>query len=181
MWDEIKSYFEMYSLYYYKVKRTYKQHIKPFFYLQNYKRFFKWIPVIWNDREWDYYFLFQLLKHKLKKDSKYFEKHGIGANNKKIAREMRLCINLIDRIIKDDYCSDMLDKIDEKYGKFILVPTNKVGYTSLTREKLKDNEELHEKYRKDTKKMVAHADYLREQDKEFLFDLLKKNIFHWWD
>lgn len=181
MWKEITDYFKMYTDYFLECKRNYKQYVTPFFYLKNYKRMFKWLPVVWNDREWDYLFLLDILKYKLENDSVYYENDGVTVNSKKVAKQMKMCIALIDRISKDDYSMFMLDKLDEKYGEFIFLPTEREGYTSLTRENLKDNEKLHEQYRKDSKRFMEYEDYMRKQDKEYLFDTMKKHIFRWWD
>ncbi len=181
MWKEITDYFKMYTDYFLECKRNYNQYVTPFFYLKNYKRMFKWFPVIWNDREWDYLFLLDILKHKLENDSVYYENDGVTVNSKKVAKQMKMCIALIDRISKDDYSMFMLDKLDEKYGEFIFLPTEREGYTSLTRENLKDNEKLHEQYRKDSKRFLDYEVCMRNQDKEYLFDTMKKHIFRWWD
>lgn len=181
MWKEITDYFKMYTDYFLECKRNYNQYVTPFFYLKNYKRMFKWLSVIWNDREWDYLFLLDILKHKLENDSVYYENDGVTVNSKKVAKQMKMCIALIDRISKDDYSMFMLDKLDEKYGKFIFLPTEREGYTSLTRENLKDNEKLHEQYRKDSKRFMEYEVYMRKQDKEYLFNTMKKHIFRWWD
>lgn len=173
---------DRFETYYYKIKRSYIQYVKPFYNIYNYKKLFKWIPVIWNDREWDYIFFLDIIKFKLKKDSSFYENNGVSVNSKKVAKQMKLCIALIDRIKNDDYCSDMLDKIDEKYGEFITVPSDKPDCFILTRNKFDENDEKQkENYRKDIKKMVEHSDYLRKQDKDYLFDLMKKHIFSWWD
>lgn len=37
-----------------------------------------WFPVVWNDRDWDQYFLWRLLQRKFEKMNKYFEEDTIA-------------------------------------------------------------------------------------------------------
>jgi len=70
------------------------------------KNIFQWIPVIYNDRHWDYVFIFIILKHKLdlmlqyrKHDSAMMHYVKEEEDNEKIKK----VIEALDRLIKDEY------------------------------------------------------------------------------
>ncbi len=58
-----------------------------------------WLPVIWQDRDWDYVFIFILLHHKLKGID--LSKTFIGGNREQ--KYIEIAVLLLDRIIEDDY------------------------------------------------------------------------------
>ena len=79
------------------------------------KNIIRWIPVLWNDRDWDYHYTFEILKTKLKFQSKHFRKYGYHESSERDAERMELCIKLIDRV-QNEYYFDQL--IERKRGEF---------------------------------------------------------------
>ena len=66
-----------YNEWYWKLYRWFKWEFK---YLhrdiaKGIKNLWKWFPVIWKDRDWDNYFIFEALKFKLKNTANYLVKH----------------------------------------------------------------------------------------------------------
>ena len=41
---------------------------------QGIKNLVRWFPIIWRDRDWDDHYIFEVLKFKLKNQSKYIDK-----------------------------------------------------------------------------------------------------------
>lgn len=62
-----------------------------------------WFSVIWKDRWWDHHFFFVILHKKLSLMEKNFRKHGCYTRAEKDADKMKIVVNLLDRIIKDEY------------------------------------------------------------------------------
>lgn len=68
-----------------------------------------WLPIIWKDRNWDGFYIFDILKFKLKQQALY-----IGGKNRHTraqidARNMLICVNLIQKIQDDFYESEYFD------------------------------------------------------------------------
>jgi hypothetical protein len=63
----------------------------------------KWFPVIWKDRQWDHFFILQMMKFKLELMSKFFKTKAWSTRAEDDAKNMDQCIHLLDRILKDDY------------------------------------------------------------------------------
>lgn len=68
-----------------------------------------WIPIIWNDRNWDYYYILKMLKHKLKL-----------IDSEQSCRYNKICQILIDRIQDDYYYNEMNQYIDRE-AKFVKI------------------------------------------------------------
>lgn len=48
-------------------------------FISNIKNVIRWLPVIWKDRDWDDYYIFEVLKFKLKNQAEYIgyhDRHG---------------------------------------------------------------------------------------------------------
>jgi hypothetical protein len=83
------------------------------------KNIIRWIPVLWKDRDWDYWHIFEILKVKLKFQSEYFRKHGYHESSERDAEKMELCIKLIDKIQNEYYLDEQLMKKDPVTDKDI--------------------------------------------------------------
>jgi hypothetical protein len=163
------------------------------------KNLTKWFSVIWNDRDWDHHFLFEILKFKLEQMEDLQEilkfkleqmedlqrKHGIKLYRDKYADQMRVCINLLNRIIEDEYYENTFKHHDKKWGEADLVfkplpDDEELGLMEIEREKVTTDKEKAQE-RKEWKRLHEHSEKLREQDLDMLFLNMRKYIQGWWD
>jgi len=82
----------------------------------------RWTPIIWGDRDWDYYFLIKIMHFKIAKMSRCIG-NGCHVNAKREEKQMRICMGLLKRMMDDEYASQKnLDglKTDSKYLGLIL-------------------------------------------------------------
>jgi len=88
------------------------------------KNLLRWFPIIWNDEQWDHYFIFEVLKHKLIFTAEHTRKYGYHVNSKYDADRMMLCVRLIEKVQNEEYMNVLADddhltkeKIDAAYNK----------------------------------------------------------------
>ncbi len=82
-----------------------------------FKKLWYWLPVIWNDYDFDYAYFWIIMQHKLKSMRNFFNSdYAFGANSKKDAEKMDLCIKVLDRIINEDYLENAHMWHDKKWG-----------------------------------------------------------------
>lgn len=62
----------------------------------------KWVPVIWGDRDWDWYYLTKIMEYKLRKMSISFKEEGVCVGSEIHAKNMLICAELLKRLNKDD-------------------------------------------------------------------------------
>jgi hypothetical protein len=84
----------------------------------------KWFPVIWQDENWDYYYIFEILKHKLTIMSKHIDENGYHVSAKYDASRMRLCVKLIEKVQNEEYM-DVLANDDDLTEEKIEAAMNK--------------------------------------------------------
>jgi hypothetical protein len=70
---------------------------------QGVKNLIYWFPAVWLDRWWDHFFLYRILIRKLSQMEKGFREHGHSTNSEKDAKNIKICILLLDRLVKDGY------------------------------------------------------------------------------
>jgi len=68
--------------------------------IQNLIKFF---PLVWNDRNWDWAYLYRLMQFKLEGMAKDTRKFGYHTNDIRYARHMELTAKVLGRLIEDDY------------------------------------------------------------------------------
>jgi hypothetical protein len=90
----------------------------------------RWIPIIWKDRDWDFYFTYEILKKKLEFQAEFTRKHGYHMYNAQDANRMETCVRLIKKLQHEEY---------------IIIPVTNRKYTE---EDFKKDQMRHDKARK---------------------------------
>lgn len=171
---------------YYTIKR-YIINTKDFFHYdisRGIRNLVRWFPIIWKDRNYDQYFIYVLLHKKLSLTEKCL-RNGYHLYAEKTADQIKLCVLLLDRLIKDEYHLHAHKRHDEKWGgpelQFYDLE-DQPGYSGIDishkNVKTKKDEELE---RKDFKRACNHQEQLIEQDLDMLFKTMRKHIRGWWD
>jgi hypothetical protein len=144
----------------------------------------RWFPVIWNDRNWDQYYIYIILRKKLKLTEKTLRNgHHLYAD--RTADQIKVCIFLLNRLIKDEYHMNAFKRHNEKWGEtefeFEKIK-DRPGYSSLkiTHPNVKTEKDK-KLQKKDFKRASDHVEYLTNQDVEMLFRNMNKYIRGWWD
>jgi hypothetical protein len=145
----------------------------------------KWFPVIWKNRDWDHSFIWLILHKKLTLMEYCIRNYGHHVYNKRDADQIKLCINLLDRLIKDDYHDNVFKYHDQKWGqlhlRFIDIKDNpEISRVNITRPKIITIEDKKQE-RKEFRRLSEKVEKQRKQDIYFLFDYMKKHIQGWWD
>ena len=139
----------------------------------------KWFPVIWNDEDYDFQTIYTLLYHKLNHMEQYYESDKTySANADKTAYEIMIAKNLAKRLAKENYLNNALIEHEQKYPDYLekSFHTEKIEGKDLYR--IMDLNSKEEK--KSFERCSQLSDYLEQQDREYLFDYLKKKIRNWW-
>ena len=71
------------------------------------KNLYKWFWVIWNDRDWDHYYIFQVLKFKLEKQANHLAENGFHNNAQRDAELMMTCVRLINKLQNEYYYDEL--------------------------------------------------------------------------
>lgn len=87
---------------------------------------FAWIPLLWKDREWDYGFMLEIERFKLRRMCKWYKKNNYGhlASGERTYKQMKLAASLLDIILESDWWTidDRYRKIFDENGKYIPTP-----------------------------------------------------------
>lgn len=150
-------------------------------YAQNILRILKWIPIIWNDRDWDYAHLFKIISFKLEcmeNDEGYVRFLYRGVRYK---RQLKYAKHLVDKII--DFDINDCTKIEEKYGEismsFLETDDSNLKECKITRSKLtKENEE---QYYLDLKENYLNVELEYSKLVDRCFKHIKKYHQKWWN
>ena len=164
------------------------------------KNLWYWFPVIWKDRDWDSNYIYYILEHKIKAQSKYIGERDIHTTAKRDAEIMMICVKLMEKDREEFYIMEYLDYHKSKHW-FEPVPGNE-NLSSWNSRLLEENfDEYFRKYPLIYKKVLNGEGPFtlegREKDKEIiamniahinqerahklLFKILEENIQKWWD
>ena len=159
-----------------------------------------WFPIIWKDRNWDSHYIFEIMMHKLKAQSKYIGERDIHTRAQRDAEIMMTCVRLMKLIDDDFYSSEYSDYHKTKH--WFEDVKDKPGYSSWESKLMEENfDDYFKKYplihkrvlsgegvfgregREDDKQIIAmnigHINH--ERARKLLFKLMEQNIERWWD
>ena len=71
------------------------------------KNLYKWFWVIWNDRDWDHHYIFQVLKFKLEKQANHLAENSFHNEAQRDAELMMTCVRLIDKLQNEYYYDEL--------------------------------------------------------------------------
>lgn len=146
------------------------------------KNLIKWTPVVWKDRDYDYQPLLEMMKFKLENMEDFFRNKGIAADAEERADEMKVCIDLLDRLINDVHFKEAYDAFHEKWGEGKITFEDEGEYCKMdiNYSKVKTPEDEEEK-NKDLMHSAKMEDIKRKNDMRDLFDTLYGKLLTWWD
>lgn len=167
---------------------------------QGFKNLWKWLPVIWKDRDWDSHFIFEILKHKLKSQANYLEIKNRYVGVERDVRNMKICVSLIQKVQNEYYNTEYLDYSEKRV--WFQSYENSPDLFELKEENISENyDEFFKKYPRIYKKVLRGEGVFnikgREDDKSLiamnisqinhnrarrlLFKIMEENIEGWWD
>ena len=146
-------------------------------------RVINFIPVIWKTNCWDYSSIYELLSKQLELMEPVIRK-GSGLHSEKYAKQIRVCKNLIDRMIDDNYDLEAHRENEDRLGAFHSesrpLPN---GFSELVMwyGDKEDREKNSIRHRKISKLIYKKWQNKRKEDREYLFSMLFKHMHNWWD
>ncbi len=159
----------------------------PRLFLEGIKSTIKWLPITWNDKDWDHAYIMKALCFKIKNTADYIEKHKRYENWERDVERMRLCIRLFDALEKDiyeleyqDYYESLFDFEKEERG---LSKASETIVKNDLKTYLKKYPNDYRRIEKDTEirdaLRLGSNRHLRAT--KILFTLIERNIYSWWD
>jgi hypothetical protein len=165
---------------------------------QGVKNIIYWLPIIWKDRHWDHGYIFTILQHKLKAQSKEIGGKDRHTRAQYDSKKMNLCVNLIQKLQDDFYEMEYMNYAKDRHW---FEPCND-GTGNSTWESENIWEEYDQYFRKypnihrrvlngegfssikgDDKHFVAMSIAHMNHDRahKLLFKILERDIQRWWD
>lgn len=153
----------------------------------------RWFPVIWKDHDWDSSYIYEILKFKLGNQARYIGAHNRHTRAKEDARNMMLCVRLIDKLQDEYYTMEYFDFYKVEYE---FIPYNpKPGSYTMKEISIEDNlDEYFKKYYKAYSQIVDKGEHTErrriafeigynnhEKARKLLFKIIEENIERWWD
>jgi hypothetical protein len=161
-----------------------------------------WLPIIWKDRDWDSWFIYQIIEFKLRRQSNYIGRKDRHTRAQEDAKDMLICADLINKVKDSYYDSEYTDyhesemvftDIEDKPGySEININTISEDFDSYFRKFptwhkraiifIKENQKRFTTDHND-KKLVAMimGDLRQEKAKDLVFRIMSKKINRWWD
>jgi hypothetical protein len=70
----------------------------------------RWAPIIWKDRDWDYYYVYEILKKKIEFQLKHIQEEEIVVFDYQYQRGQTI-LKLLDRVQNEYYIEQLFDRL----------------------------------------------------------------------
>jgi hypothetical protein len=163
---------------------------------QGFKNLWKWFPIIWKDRDWDDFYIFEVLKKKIKNTADYTEKKQRFVGWEKEVHYMRICVNLIQKLQDEYYQHEYWEYYDTEIKLTQIEGSENFAWNSKTikneletyiskyphaHRKLMEDKILIN-YKKSDQSIALGMGIIRHRKaKKLLFKILEQRVEYWWD
>jgi hypothetical protein len=166
-------------------------------FIRGIKNLWKWLPVVWKDKDWDQSHIYKILQFKLEQQAYAIRSRNRHKNAQRDAELMLLCARLCYAQIGEGYGTEYMDYLKQKH-EFTPTDETKQRYTmnSVTIEdNLDEYFALYPRqyklatagevgsykhlYREELAVEIAHRN--QERSRKLLFKILEERIGEWWD
>ena len=153
--------------------------------INNIRMSWRWAKFGWNDRDFDYVYLYNVMKFKIDNMERTFVKYGYHDNNDYTTSRMRLISRLLDKVSTEFYEMEYWDYIyDENHNKIDKIDNyleaNKHNYRRSGKHFSTRGRNMKSFNVKEACAMdIGH--YKHKKAKRLLFQLLEHRIDWFWD
>ena len=163
------------------------------YFLGGCKNIIRWIPTLYKDKDWDCWFIYNILQKKIefqRKEIIYANRHTqVDRDN----RDMTIVLNLIERVKEEYYGTEYLDYSETKF-RFEPIEGDRELY-SMKQDVISENyDEYLKKYPSSVRKILKQKPDLNKEDlcfwvakhneekaHDLLHEMLKERMGCWWD
>lgn len=146
---------------------------------------FRWLPVIWNQFDFDKSYAIQVFTFQLSKIADFLESdRAMTVSAKRNAQQIRTVLSLFKKIEDSEYGSEYQDQIKEIYGpsviNFYFEDTGEGNGSSFLKhefEKWDNAEEVQKKY----DELFLKSRAKEEKANKLVWKLIENQINGWWD
>lgn len=150
------------------------------------KNVFKWLPVIWNQYDFDYIYAIEVFKFQLSKTAKVLQSSNARTSNAvDRANRINTALKLLDKVYNEDYGCEYQTQIKEKYGnfKYEFIPSDSNnGYYSWIRvwENSYSKQQI-DAIEKEEQELFIKSQAKQKKAHRIVWQLIEKDIQGWWD
>lgn len=179
-------------------RRTIKRHLPIWFksFLTGVGNIIRWAPTIYKDRDWDDWYVLQILKKKIEFQREHLVKENRHTNVDQCNFWMTVCLNLIERCQDEYYGTEYFDYFESKI-EFVDIKekpnSSRIDmrviwedyksylnkYPSSLKAVLKEKPEAQDM--DDMHKCFCVSQHRQTKCNNLLFEILKRKSQEWWD
>lgn len=137
------------------------------------KNIIRWIPVLWDDHDWDHAYLIRMMHAKIRNMRQYHEEAQFTGDWEETVKQLKIAEDCLYRLSEDDYNREAWDAYHKKWPE---------------REWEKDKEgdfftmaPLSDEQHKELTALFDEEERLRKQDLKTFADMFATHVRDWWD
>ena len=136
--------------------------------IEKLKHLISWLPVIWHDVPWSgEYGVMRILEFKLWQVEDFLHsEYAVAVHHPNALKKLKIAKNLCKRLADEEYIHNATMFEKERFDNW------RLGYPRTKEERLT---------REWFERKCRHAAEMEAQDREMLYEILKKYLPGWWD
>ncbi len=169
------------------------------------KNLIRWFPIIYNDADWDGWYIYTILETKIKHQAEYIGGENRHIQAKRDAERMMLCVRLTQKVKEDEYEAKYMDYHNPEYH-WLDIPDRPDSKQLVIKQRSECFDEYFLKHPLEYKRVMLNKEHQifditgdihsgevkkriamnishnrQKRAHRILFTLLERNIPLWWD
>jgi len=136
----------------------------------------RWLPLLWNDYDWDYYPLYKMLHQKIKFMKEHHRDHHNHTDWEEVVAQLQTVEDCLDRLLRDNYLEKEWDAHrarfprDKWFDSWVQLPDGSRQMPSMSDDERDAFKILHDE-----------EERLRQADLDTLGQTISRHVRGWWD
>lgn len=137
------------------------------------KNVVRWVPVLWDDVDWDYSSLYSILHFKLKNMRESHEKWHNHTDWEEIVAQIKTAEDCMSRLVKDTYAADLWATYHATFSRSHEWVTLENGMRQMS--------PMSDEQHASLKKIFEEEERQLQADIKLFTDTFSQNVRGWWD
>lgn len=142
--------------------------------------------VLWKDFDWDHVYFFILMQYKMKRMRERILANNMIVRAEEVGAQIKHAEDLIQKWIDDDFCAELHDAHEKKWGKIqdLSKPIVRGGQTFYEWDMSRENattEELKKQEADEQREIYNKHEEARQKCLDDIFAHIRKHVQEWWD
>ena len=131
-----------------------------------------WIPILWDDEDWDHEYFYTIMREKLKRMREHFAEHRMHESWEETVEQISVMERSLHRLIEDRYMEKEFEEFNAKRGQVTRI---------LEVDGTRTSSPMPDKESEELRKLFDREEMQKDSDRRTVAHIFYAHSHKWWD